>query len=120
MLAANQLNPPSDQREAIEGRHPGIGEKVEACARLGMPGEPGGMIDEAKTTLTLPDGRELTVVDSTNVEITGTGYKFVLNGKTVIYEGGKVTVDGAEVEVPAFATALEIKVENGEVVLTGS
>jgi hypothetical protein len=117
IVAASELNPTVEEKEALEAAHPGLLDEVEDCVTMA---EPDTEMGPATTMLSLPDGRELVVVDSSTVEITGTGYRFVVGDKVVIFEDGKVTVDGAAVEVPEFAKSLEIKVDGGEVVLTGS
>lgn len=73
-----------------------------------------------RSVVSLPDGRYLALVGARSQSMSSVNGDFhiVADGITIEFVDGKLSVDGAARAVPDFNRVLEIRIEQGEVVLT--
>jgi hypothetical protein len=87
-------------------------------ALLALSAAPG--MAASRSVTNLPDGRLLAVVGDggslSSRSINGQ-HHIVMNGITIEFADGKLTVDGEPREVPAFKSMLEIRISGGKVEL---
>ncbi len=112
MLVDTGLEPSSQQEDELSAAYPGIEAQIEACS-----GESGP--DLARSEVGLPDGRSFAVVGGNNHSVTSVegGTEFMVDGITIAFVGGTLTVDGEAREVPEFTTILEAHIAEGAVTL---
>jgi hypothetical protein len=115
LVADAGLSLAQEQKDALEAAHPGLGDSVDACFEIADPS------DGANTSsVSLDDGRTLILTSEGDQSVTSVdgGYEVVLDGKTIVFANGELTVDGEAMDVPEFTNSLEIKVAGGEVTVT--
>lgn len=114
--AGDQSTPPPE---------PG-GDRADPAAEPGSDPEPSAGADDAgmegsSSTVSLPDGRNLTIAGGSSQSIASIegGYELVIDGTEITLANGKLTVDGQGVAVPEFKTTLTIRYADGGVTVTG-
>lgn len=77
--------------------------------------------DESSSSVSIPDGRSLIVVGGSNqslLPMENGGYRITLDGTEIVFSDGAISVAGVPREMPRFKRNLEIRLKDGEIVLT--
>ncbi|MCW5697824.1 MAG: DUF4339 domain-containing protein [Bauldia sp.] len=120
LVADYGMDPPLAEIDRLEGLHPGLTRNVEDCEDILPDVLGGGGADVATSSVSLADGRTLTVVGGSShaISATDSGYRIIVDETRIQYENGAVSVDGRPREVPPFTTELVFTVDDLGVTIT--
>ena len=111
MLVDSQMKPNKEQVDSLEQAYPDLQDNMNAC--VGFEPTP------ARSQIRLPDGRSFAVVGGSSHGVTSVegGSEFDVDGITIAFVNGALTVDGEARDVPEFTYILEAHIADGEVTL---
>jgi hypothetical protein len=97
------------------------GRAVLIAALLSLTSGPGVGAGGSRAVTNLPDGRLLAVVGGRSQSVASINgvFRIVADGIVIDFAEGRLTVNGEPREVPVFESLLEIRIVDGDVVLTG-
>jgi phage baseplate assembly protein gpV len=124
VMVDTQLRLNEAQKAQIGAAHPGFFVAMDACLELaGGTTNTASSSSSSTATVTLPDGRSLTLVSdggAQSVTAVDGGYNLIVGNTRISFVNGKLTVNGDMRTVPAFTKSLTITVRGGSVTLAGA